>query len=322
MDKPKDKETENFNKTVKILKKVIINVSAVAVVSSSILAGIHISNNVRKQNEDIKPTKEFTSTSEKNNDDDTDEEVVTYEEDTLQQIRQISMRLEELKYGNDGKYYNTADEQEVLEVCTLLKDAIKEYFKGYGASDWTNPDEKQFWPEDFEYIITAIAFRESSYRTNCINEKGCGGITGLNKQDTLSTIESWLTPYIWGENGPIQDINCNYDEVDVFNPVTCLEYTYYNMGYLLSNRFKKDKKFIDIDGQYRSVWDVLPYSEDTQVRLLVACHLYGMGNVVDAVFGRQAEGHPIDYYIHSNYVEDVLDKAYELQQTYNQGYQK
>lgn len=232
---------------------------------------------------------------------------------TLEEIRKYNLPTVNLKYGN--KYHQTVQEEDVLEVSRQLSTAVEEYFKSYGASDWTNEDNAQFWPKDIEYIIAAIAFRESGYRTNCINEQGCGGITGLNEDDALETLDLWLhNTSIWGEDYP--NINCNANEVDIFNPVVCMEYTYYNMGYLLANRFKKGKQFVDYDGEIRGVWEVLPYSEDTQVRLIVACHLFGVGNVIDAIFERQANGDDINEYIYSQYVNDVLCKRNELKAKY------
>ena len=238
------------------------------------------------------------------------------------------IKLRQTKLPTTTKNYNGAEykfvnEEDIIKLSKEFSIAIERYFKSCDASYWTNESVEQFWPEDIEYIITAISYKESSYRADVMNEIGCGGLTGLNKETMLDTFANqWLTPKVWGDKVP--QVNCNPNEVDILNPTTCIEYTYYNIGYNLANRFKKDKYFIDIDGTKRSVWDEISYTEDMQNRLIIASHLFGVNNVVDSVFERNydKDGNliPINKYIYSKYVEDVLDKAITLSSKYNYNY--
>jgi hypothetical protein len=58
-----------------------------------------------------------------------------------------------------------------------------------------------------------------------------------------------------------------------------------------------------------------------QNRLIISSHLFGMTNVVNAIYGRPNDEDvlvPIKDYIYSDYVEDVLVKMHELKNTYEQ----
>lgn len=239
----------------------------------------------------------------------------------LKKISNAKLTTHKGTYGSkDAKEYTfISNEDELIAINKVLAESIKGYFKAYGASDWTNPDDEQFWPNEVELLMTAIAWRETEYRTDAINtETNCAGITGLNKDKLLETLEDsgWLNLTEWGESKPY--INCNSNEIDVFNPVVCLEYSYYNMGYNLANRLKKDKYFNDdISGKRISVWQRVEYSEEMQLRLIIASHLYGINNVVDSVFERNYDSEEgryigINEYIYGDYTNDVLDKYYEL----------
>lgn len=230
----------------------------------------------------------------------------------LYELRKVELPTYQNRF--DGKTYTFVDEKDVFEYCVELKYAIKEYFKNYGASDWFSPQEQKFWMDDIEYIVTAIAYRESSYRTNCINELGCGGIAGINKEQVLETLDNWLhNPSTWGSNLP--DVKTSVEEVDVFNPATSLEYTYYNIGYVSRVIFQKNKKF-EYYGEMYCIWDNVPFTKSNQIKLIIASHLYGIGNIVDASKGVQKDGHDINYYINSNYVQDILEKTEELKSKY------
>ncbi len=241
------------------------------------------------------------------------------EYDRLQDLRKKKLPTTPKKFN--GEIYQVADEQDVLELSKDFALAIEDYFKTCGASDWANPYSQEFWPEDIEYAVTAIAFMESSYRTDVINEIGCGGLTGLHKEDILKTLgQQWLTPQIWKDKVP--KVNCNPDEVDIFNGATCIEYTYYNIGYNLANRLKTDKYFIDIDGTKRSIWNEIDFTEDKQLRLIIASHRYGLNNIIDSIFKRNydKEGNliPLSNYIYSEYVEGVMDKMVSLELEYGE----
>lgn len=247
----------------------------------------------------------------------------------LEQLRKIQLPTYNGTYPDaEGirREYKFVYEEDVLNLSKEFSLAIEDYFKAHGSSNWTNDDYKEFWPEDIEYMVAAIAFRESEYRTNSTNEeRNCVGLMGINKGEMLPTLEQWLTLPIWAPNYP--QIEFDIEKVDMFNPTSSIEYTYYNIGYGLANRFKKDKKFTDIDGKRKTIWTTLEYSEDMQNRLIIASHLYGMTNVVDSIYDRnyyeddngQKHKIPLSKYIYSDYVEDVLDKMYELKNTYEQG---
>ncbi|MBQ3502147.1 MAG: hypothetical protein IJA72_00580, partial [Clostridia bacterium] len=241
--------------------------------------------------------------------------------------REIEIPTEQItwteKDGSKSKYQQ-AKEEDVVYVSRQLSNAIEDYFKACGATDWVSDKNNQFWPKNIEYIVTAIAFNESSYRTNCMNAGGKGGITGVYKSALLKTFsEQWLVSRIWEDTIP--QVNCNPDEVDIFNPTTCLELTLENIGYNLANRFKQDKYFTDIDGQKKCVWDTLEYSEELQIRLVVASHRFGVGNVINSIYGRNYSEEekryiPLEEYIYGGYVNSVMEKALELEQTYEQGF--
>lgn len=247
-------------------------------------------------------------------------ELTPYER--LQAVRNIKLPTYTGTFKDeDGirREYEFAREEDVLAVSRELSKAIEEYFESCGASNWTNEDNKQFWPKNIEYIVTAIAFRESTYRTNGVNNIGCAGLTCINEKKLLTTLgEQWLIPRIWGDNVP--QVDCDSSTVDILNGTTAVEYTYYNIGYNLANRFKKDKYFTDVDGARRSVWQVLEYSEEMQIRLIIASHLFGVNNVIDSIFGRNYDKNgkliPINDYIYCGYVGDVMCKTEELICTY------
>ena len=247
-----------------------------------------------------------------------------YEYRSLEELRRVELPTYTDTFKEpDGsrKEYHVVEEQDVLDLSREFRYAIEDYFKSYDASDWTNEDTKQFWPEDIECMVTAIAFMESSYRTDCTNEeRDCEGMMGINKVTMLPTLQQWLTSDHWEPNYP--QVEYDTTKVDMFNPTTSIEYTYYNIGYVLINRFKKDKRFVDTDGQTKTIWTTLEYSKEMQNRLVIASHLFGMTNVVNAVYGRPSEKGvlvPIEKYIYSDYVEGVLDKMYELKNTYELG---
>ena len=72
-------------------------------------------------------------------------------------------------------------------------------------------------------------------------------------------------------------------------------------------------------------WRDYAYSEEMQNRLLIAMHKHGIGNVTHAIYDRpNNEGVyiPLDDYIYSGYVEDVLNKTNQLISTYGNEYSK
>ena len=306
---------ESYKKTyeaqLKKMKRVIIATASLLTASTIALISA-ISYDHKQNNENIKKNKVEIVSSVKHE----EKEPTPYEKLELLRKVQVKTTMQYVK----GVPYQYVDEDAVVKLSGRFGVAIEEYFKSCGASYWTNPDYEQFWPTDADLMVTAIAFKESSYRTDIMNDLGCGGLTGINKEKLLKTLgDEWLTSHIWGENVP--QVNCNPQEVDIFNPATSIEYTYYNMGYNLANRFKKGKYFIDIDGQKRSVWDEIEYTEENQQRLLIASHLFGINNVVDSVFGRNYDKDgkliKISEYLYCDYVEGVLDKMVELDYTHN-----
>lgn len=292
-----------------------------AIILSSIGCGkvdkIEIIEETEEQEETIEQTQNETTKQ--------DENVGQYR--TLEQLRSVELKTYSTTFLEQGKrnIYNFANEEDILQISYEFKYAIEDYFRGCGASFWTSEKDEQFFPEDIEYLVTAIAYKESSYRCNVINELGCGGLTGLNKKELLETLQNqWLVKNIWGNNIPY--VNCNSEEVDIFNPTTCIEYTYYNIGYNLANRLKLDKEFT-YKGERRKLSEVIDYSkEDMFDRLIAASHLFGLNNVVTAAFGDKfdKDGNKIDVnqYLYSDYVEDVLAKKYELKNTYENKYSK
>ena len=241
------------------------------------------------------------------------EEKTPYER--LQALRKVKFQTEQKYHSGEGKYWDYVSEQDVLEYSAEMAKVLEGYYKDCGAGNWTTND--QFWPEDIKYIVTAMAFKESSYRPKAINNLGYAGLTAIGKSGVFDTLDKqWFAPHIW--NDSIPDVNCNQADVDVFNPATSIEYTYHYLGYIMANRFKKDKYFKDGDGK-SCVWTELDYSEEMQNRLLIASYFWGMGNVTNAVFGRPNEDGvivPLEKYIYSEHVEKILDKTYELIDTY------
>lgn len=227
----------------------------------------------------------------------------------LEELRKVKLPTK-TQYFN-GKPYQVVAEQDVLELSREFKYAIKDYFKACGAGDWTSTSTQDFWPEDIEYIVTAIAFVESSYRADVINNIGCGGLTGIQKEDTLQTLNGWANNSgIWGSTIPY--INCNPAEVDMFNPATCIEYTYYSIGYNLANRLKKDKSFIDNNGRKQSVWKHVDYTPENQRDMIIASHFWGLTNVVNGATNTTGKGRDANFYMNSDYVNKVLDKYQDI----------
>ena len=130
----------------------------------------------------------------------------------------------------------------------------------------------------------------------------------------MDSIKGGLTEERWGEG--VKYISFDENEVDMLNPTTNIEYLYYEIGYYLVNWYKSFDKSRD---KY-SVWEKLDYSEDLQERLIIATHLFGIGNMEDSIYERpnnDGEIVPLKDYIYSDYVEDVLAKKHELINTYN-----
>ena len=236
-----------------------------------------------------------------------------YEE--LLQLRQtkLPVTIKSVK----GVKYNYVDEQDVLELSTQFARVLEDYYKSCDAGNWTTDED--FWPEDIDYIVTAIAKQESSYRTNIVNDRGCEGLTGIDKNIVLDTLrDEWFVQHIWKTKIP--KVDCTMEGVDFYNPTMSIEYTYHYLGYNMANRFKKDKYFTDDDGARRCIWNKLEYSEEIQNRLLIASYFWGIDNVTKSVFGRPNNQEvivPIEDYIYSDYVEQVLDKTHQLKQDYN-----
>lgn len=210
-------------------------------------------------------------------------------------------------------YYKYAHEKDVLKLSIKMADAIQDHFESIGAIHWTSDDKKQFWPEDIGYTVTAIAYRESSYRTNIVNDKGCQGITCIKEVDLMDSLDDWLTTERWGDG--VKYISFNVDEVDMLNPTTNIEYMYYEIGYYLAHWYKDFNK----NRGKSSVWDKLEYSEDLQERLIIATHLFGIGNMEASIKNLPNEDGkivPPKDYVYSDYVEDVLAKKHELINTY------
>ena len=231
-----------------------------------------------------------------------------FEYRSLEELREIKLPTQTKRFK--GKQYACVDEEELLQISREYKYAIRDFYKAHGASDLANPDTGEFWPEDIEYIVVAVAFVESSYRTNYINEQNCGGLTGINKEALLKTLDGWANnKSIWGSNIPY--INCNPQEVDMTDASTCIEYTYHHFAYMLANRLKKDKTFV-IDGKEENIWKHVKYSDKTQEKLLIASNLWGIGNITSAGIGKHPDGNTLKDYVNSAYVAKVQDKKEEL----------
>ena len=245
----------------------------------------------------------------------------------MQKVLNTQLKTYEDYFKDDDgvrRKYKFVKEQDLLELSSEMANVLEDYFEVCGAIHWTSNKTEQFWPENIEYLITAIAYRESSYRTNVTHPtSGAEGLTQIKDYEVFPTVGNWLNLPVW--KGQLSHINFEVGEVDLFNPTTSIEYTYYNMGYLLANRLKKEKKFTDIDGKTKCIWDTLEYSEEMQNRLIIAMHKEGIGNVTNAIYGRPNEKGvyvPLEDYIYSDYVEDVLDKANNLIDTYANQYSK
>ena len=84
------------------------------------------------------------------------------------------------------------------------------------------------------------------------------------------------------------------------------------------------KSFDESRGK-KSVWDKLEYSEDLQERLIIATHLFGIGNIeasIDKRANNKGKIVPLKDYVYSDYVEDVLAKKNELKNIYENEYSK
>ena len=240
----------------------------------------------------------------------------------LQAVRKIKLPTYEATYKDeDGvkRKYTFAYEEDVVELCIQMAEVLEDYFISIGAKPWTSDDKKQFWPEDIGYIVAAIAYRESTYRTNIVNDKGCQGITCIKEKALLNSLEQWFTPNIWGDG--VEYVGLDADKVDMLNPTTSIEYMYYEIGYYLTHWYKS----YDKNRGKKSVWDKLEYSEDLQERLIIATHLFGIGNMEDSIYkcpNQNGEIVPLKDCVYSDYVEDVLAKAQELKLTYGNNYTK
>ena len=214
--------------------------------------------------------------------------------------------------------YKFAREEDVLDLSLDMAIAMEAYFESCGAKHWTSNKSEQFWPKDIEYIMTAIASRESDYRTNITHQtSGAAGITQVKDYEIFPTVGNWLNLDVW--EGCHSHINFEVGEVDLYDPATCIAYSYYNVGYLLANRLKQEKTFTDIDGQKKCIWDTLNYSEELQNRLIIAMYKYGIGDVTAAIYNRpNSKGKliPLDTYIYGGYVEDIMDKTQDLMSVY------
>ena len=326
IDKNIQSITNNIKAVVKTAKRVTVSVVATTILIS-ILGGCTAENGVIVPDIEIVDFNEATVVIPPEY-----SAVMTAEQrDAYINVKRVASEVLTTHKGDykddDGitrEYTFVSDEAELVAINRALALAIKDYFKTYDASDWTNPDNEQFWPEDVDLLMTAIAWRETEYRADAKSStNNCAGIAGLDKDKLLKTLtdSGWLQLDEWGASKPY--INCNPAEIDVFNPVVCLEYSYYNMGYNLANRLKKDKYFNDeVSGDRISIWQKLDYSEEMQLRLIISSHLFGVNNVVDSVFDRNYDKEKQRYiklseYIYSDYTNDVLDKYYELCKTYS-----
>ncbi len=243
-------------------------------------------------------------------------DIMQYPYQRLQDLRKTKLPtyVDTFK-DEDGtkRKYTFAYEEDVVGLSVDMADAIEDYFKSIGAKHWTSDDKKQFWPNDIGYTVAAIAYRESSYRTNISNSKGCQGITCIKEKALLNSLEQWFTHDIWGDG--VDYVSLDADKVDMLNPTTNIEYTYYEIGYYLAHWYKS---FDESRGK-ESVWDKLEYSEDLQERLIISTHLFGIGNIeasIDKRANNKGNIVPLKDYVYSDYVEDVLAKKHELINTY------
>ena len=290
---------QNTEAKIKKLKKVIICTSAALLVASTtFFVSLGLTNN-NPSTEDFK-TKQTQSSSDKH--------TQTPKYRSLEELRKVKLPTHTEYF--DGVPYQVVDEEDVLKLSREFKYAIQDYFESRGAIYWTNNDTKQFWPKDIEYIVTAMAFNESTYRTDVSNDKGCVGLLGIRKADMLKSINGWANDTtIWGKDIPY--VNCNPDEVDVYNPVTAIEYTYYYMGYHLANVLKKDTTF-NYNGKEHCLWDYTKFSSSKQTKLLVASHFWGYGNLTTSALGINEQGYTLDTLLDSQYVTRVINKYQDL----------
>lgn len=301
------------------LKKVTL--ASMGVVMSAIitLGAVFVCLPNEKIDIDEQPTIQQPAISQHEKERKPEKELSPYEK--LLQVRSIKLPTYTQTYKDeDGikRQYEFANEEDVLNLSRDFSVAIEEYLRSCGAGYWANADTKQFWLNDMEYIVAAMAFRESTYRTNYVNKQGYGGITGFDDVDSLKTLrEQWFVEHVWKGNVP--DVDCSSEKFDISNPNQCMELTYHYLGYTMATRFKKDKHF-NFKGESRCIWDEIDFSEEVQTRMVVASYFWGVGNVTNAVFGypnEKGELVPLDDYLYSFYVEDVLDKAYELIDEYD-----
>lgn len=241
---------------------------------------------------------------------------------SIQELRQTQLPTYQQYFTENGerKMYDCVEEADVLKYCIQLKYALEDYYKSLGASDWCEPNRDKFWFDDIEYIVTAIAFKESTYRANLpVNSKGCSGLTCLNKHDVISSLHGWLgNSAIWGNDMP--DVCLNENQIDILNPATCLEYTFLNIGYTCRNALQEDRKFT-VQGSTYCLSDKISYDGDTITKLAVASHLFGIGNIAKATYGVHENGDTIGEYLNSQYVKDVMSKAQQLKLTYGDKYE-
>ena len=234
----------------------------------------------------------------------------------LQSVRKTKLPTYVDNYRDEdeiARKYKFAHEKDVVALSVEMADVLEDYFKSIGAIHWTSDDKKQFWPDGIGYTVAAIAYRESTYRTNIVNGEGCQGITCIKEDALMKSLGEWFTTDRWGDS--IATISCKADEVDMLNPTTNIEYMYHEIGYYLAHWYKSFNK----DRGKSSVWDKLEYSEELQERLIIATHLFGIGNMEDSIYKRCNEDGVIvtlEDYIYSDYVEDVLAKKQELINTY------
>lgn len=241
---------------------------------------------------------------------------------SIQELREVELPTYQQYFTENGKrdLYDCVEEEEVLKYCIQLKYALEDYYKSLGASDWCEPNKDKFWFDDIEYIITAVAYKESTYRANLPpNSKDCSGITCLKKDDCLKSLRGWLgNTSIWGSNMP--DLSFDENKVDVLDAKTCLEYTFLMFGFNCRNMLQEGRHFT-IDGKTYCLSDKLEYADDTVTKLAIASHLFGPGNVAKATYGIQENGDTINEYLNSAYVKGVLAKAQELKLLYGGKYE-
>lgn len=243
------------------------------------------------------------------------ESVETLERLSIQELRQVKLPTYQQYFTENGerRLYDFVEEEDILKYCIQLKYALEDYYKSLGASDWCEPKEGKFWFDDIEYVVTAMAFRESTYRaSNPENSKGCSGLTCLNKTDVLNSLQGWLgNPSIWGSNMP--DVSFDPNRVDILDASTCLEYSFLYIGYTCRNALQEGRRFTH-KGQTYCLSDKISYDDNTLTKLAVATHLFGIGNMAEA------SSTTLNEYLNSQYVKDVMSKAQELKLKYDNKY--